>query len=311
MVRIYIRQGGSLGNHMYQYMLSKTLEYDIDRPVEICGYDMEAWDLHMMAEELPTEKVFEIYSNFFDYNSLVKRANDGEVDNIVVRTLAMRMEYYKAPSFYNSLFIPSPEKVKDVPIIGADKLLIHVRGGDILKGVHPDHYPLPLNYYHHLIELTGLKPVFIGQICDDKYSQTLKKEFGKYEMLTQASVLEDFETIRRAKNVAIAVSSFSWMATWLSKDAEKIYCPIAGFLHPDQRPDIDVLPSSDNRYVFFQFPVWYFKGGSDDYSKIYGNMIPFHQVQTLREKSRFQAELEWLIKSKMNALKKRLTKIGF
>lgn len=310
MVHIHIRQGGFLGNHMYQYMLAKTLAHDIQKPVFISGYDMEAWGLHEPAQEIPSEKVYEIRSNLFNYAKLVEQTNKGVIDHIVIRSLAMRMEYYREPAFYRNLFVADPAQTTDVPVMGDDRLLVHIRGGDILEGVHPDHHPLPFRYYHHLIETSGLEPAFMGQIGDDEHSRAFKREFSRYEILPQRTVLEDFETIRRAKNVAISVSSFSWMATWLSASVTRIYCPIAGFLHPDQRIDIDILPTDDPRYVFYQFPTWLFKADGNDYDKIYGDQMPFHEVSHSVKKPKWEANLKWFIRSKRNGLKRRLEKIG-
>lgn len=307
MFRIHIRQGGYLGNHMYQYMLARTLEHDSGRKADISGHNMEPWSLAAPAQNIPSEKTFEIRSNLFDYKKLVADIRAGKINDVVIRSLAMRMEYYKDPAFYRPFF---QARAIDVPPVGEDKLLIHVRGGDILGGIHPDHHPLPFRYYRHLIETTGLKPVFMGQIGEDEHSRKLKEEFKDCEFLPQSDILTDFETMRRARTVAISVSSFAWMATWLSESVTRIYCPVAGFLLPAQRPDIDVLPRDDARYVFYQFPVWKFKGDGADYDRIFGSGMNFRRVVTPRKISYPEAWARTFARNKKNGLIRRLEKLA-
>ena len=42
---------------------------------------------------------------------------------------------------------------------------------------------------------------------------------------------------------------------WLSNTAETIFFPVKGFLNPQQRKDIDLLPIGDERYRFCRFPA--------------------------------------------------------
>lgn len=306
-LQIHIRPGGFLGNHMFQYMLAKTIESDISRKTHISGYDMDVWGLRSTACEVPQGKVFTINSNLFDYKKLIASINDNKIDHLVIRALGMRLEYYKEPSFYRPLFVAPEQALSNIPNIGDDELLFHIRGGDILQGAHSDYHPIPFNYYHYLIETTGLKPVFMGQIGDEPYSKDLKKEFAQYRFLEPQNVITDFETLRRAKNVGISGSSFSWMATWLSKDAENIYFPITAFLNQKLRPDIDLIPVNDVRYHFYQFPVMSF-GDKTPYSfdSFYKEAIPFVRIKP-KKQSLLKAKVENFIRIKKQAIKEKLS----
>ena len=52
----------------------------------------------------------------------------------------------------------------------------------------------------------------------------------------------------------VAVSTFSWLAAWLS-DAATIIVPLSGFYNPAHHREIDLLPVDDIRYRYFLFPL--------------------------------------------------------
>jgi hypothetical protein len=116
------------------------------------------------------------------------------------------------------------------------------------------HYPLlPIAFYADLIEQTGLQPVFMGQLGDDPYCTALRSRFPGAIFLPTRGPLGDFETIRNSRHVVVSVSTFAWLAAWLS-DADTIFQPLAGFFSPGQRPDIDLLALDDDRYRYFMLP---------------------------------------------------------
>jgi hypothetical protein len=64
--------------------------------------------------------------------------------------------------------------------------------------------------------------------------------------------MADFGVLRASRHLCVAISTFSWLAAWLS-EARTIHLPVAGALHPRQRPDMDLLPVADPRYRFHLF----------------------------------------------------------
>jgi len=70
--------------------------------------------------------------------------------------------------------------------------------------------------------------------------------------------IEDFQTMRGAKHVALAVSSFSWLAAWLSGRVQVIHMPLAGLFNPVQRSDIDLVPRGDSRWRCHRFTAGHF-----------------------------------------------------
>jgi hypothetical protein len=66
--------------------------------------------------------------------------------------------------------------------------------------------------------------------------------------------LSDFQTVRRAKNIVVCISTFVWLAAWLS-NAKRIVLPVYGLYNPLQFPNHDLLPLGDDRYTYYEFPV--------------------------------------------------------
>jgi hypothetical protein len=161
---------------------------------------------------------------------------------------------------------------------GPSELLINVRGAEILTGLHKDYMPLNLNYYEQLVDLTGFSPVFMGQVDDNPYGNALKKSFPKARFLNSRSPIADFSIILNSVHVACSVSSFSWLAAWMSFRAETIHLPLAGFLNPIQRPDIDLLPLSDGRFRYYDFPIMHWEGSQSQMEMIVAGKHDFSPI---------------------------------
>lgn len=137
----------------------------------------------------------------------------------------------------------------------SDEIVINVRSGEILRGIHRDYTPLPINFYSYIVKQTGLRPVFVGQIGPDFYGNALHDRFPDARFFRGEHWIEDFQTVRNAHNIVVAVSTFSWLAAWMSTTARRIHLPVCGLLNPQQRPDIDLVPKEDDRYILHEFPV--------------------------------------------------------
>lgn len=146
------------------------------------------------------------------------------------------------------------------------EIVFHVRAGDIIGGVHKDYWPLPISYIRRIVNETALDPVFVGELGNDYYSNALVEMFPQARFICNSST-SDFETIRNAKNIGLSISTFSWLSAWLSKTATTIHVPVFGLLNPNQRPDINLLPLTDRRFLFHQFSaVAHFEGRADQIS---------------------------------------------
>ncbi|MBA8783669.1 MULTISPECIES: hypothetical protein [Aeromonas] len=135
-----------------------------------------------------------------------------------------------------------------------------------------------MSFYEKIINETGLKPVFVGQLGDDEYSIALKNKFPDALYPKFDSWEDDFNVIRTSINIIPAISTFSWLASWLSETAKKIYFPIMGLYHPIARPDIDMLPISDDRYDFYLTNILEWGEPKKTIKSLISDTIPFRKI---------------------------------
>jgi hypothetical protein len=96
----------------------------------------------------------------------------------------------------------------------------------------------------------------MGQLEESPYLAALKNRFLHARFIPSRGAIADFHFIRNSRNVVLSVSTFSWLAAWLSH-AENIFMPVFGVLHPLQSPDTNLLPINDPRFSFYLFPFHY------------------------------------------------------
>ncbi|MGG5818192.1 hypothetical protein [Falsiroseomonas sp. HW251] len=243
--------GGRLGNKMFQTMLAHALARRVPGAV-VTGDPLPEFGLTPPTLPRPVRHVT-MHGHRPDMDRAAALLAGGEVDAVVTWALGCRMEYIEPVGTVRALF---PRAAPAIPGYGPDRLLINIRAPYMRRPsdtrVHASYCPLPLAYYERLIAGTGLRPVFLGQIGRDAYSAALRARFPDAEFQPSRGAMVDFETIRASHHVCVAVSTFSWLATWLS-DAATIHLPIAGLYHPGLRQDIDLLPVADPRYRFHLF----------------------------------------------------------
>ncbi|BCM82891.1 hypothetical protein mvi_13520 [Methylobacterium indicum] len=139
------------------------------------------------------------------------------------------------------------------PVFDGDAVVCPIRGGEILDARHPGYTILPIDFYVDVIDEMGWRPVFVGQTEDNIYMRALKDRFPQAEIVSHQGVMEDFAIIRAASNVILSISTFAWLAAWLSH-AKTIVLPVYGMFNPALFSLHDLLPLGDDRYRFYQFP---------------------------------------------------------
>ena len=256
---IHIVPAGDVGNQMLQLIYARALA-DRLGGARITGYDLPIWGLRAPDDKARYHKPLIVGGHLQDPDLIVALVKKFGLRAFYLRTFRFRVEDFPDRASIQTLFDGG---TADVEGFGDDVLVINIRGLETLGGVHEDYGPLPFSYYRHLIERTGLKPVFMGQLGDDFYSKALRARFPDARFVSSRGALGDFETIRRSKHIAISVSTFSWLAAWLS-DAATIHMPLSGMFNPAQRPEINLLPVGDHRYRFYAFPVRHWKGSDAD-----------------------------------------------
>ena len=258
MVRIHIIPVGGIGNQMLQLIYAHAIA---DRLGSACitGYNIPIWGLRAAQDQTAILKTL-IVGGHMDINLTAALVKKFGLQTFRLRDVRFRVEDFPPRERVSALFNGRGAKI---PGFGDDYLVIHIRGWDTLYGAHIDYGPLPLSYYRQLIERTGLKPVFMGQLGEDFYSNRLRGHFRNALFIPSREPLIDFETIRNSKNIAISVSTFAWLAAWFS-DAATIHLPLSGMFNPAQRPDINLLPVADRRYSYYRFPIRHWRMSDAD-----------------------------------------------
>jgi|SRR6185312_7708192 len=248
----HVDRRGALANQMIQYMAALKF-WSLVPECRISNVRLPDWgiDHPPIDSEGPVEiKRSELDMDFAGWAS---RMRAGSMRRLVFSCFGQRMECFLRPEVYQFIFQP-PFKHP----VGFDEryLVCHVRAGEVLDG-HASNYTLtPVEFFADLVEETGLIPVFMGQTTENAYTTRLRERFPTAIFRPTREVLVDFETIRQSKNVVVGVSTFAWVAAWLSK-ADRIFMTVSGLLHPMQYPLANLLPFGDPRYRFYLFPINY------------------------------------------------------
>jgi hypothetical protein len=95
-----------------------------------------------------------------------------------------------------------------------------------------------------------------GQLNTSPYLHALQQRLPNVLLHPGKDAAYDFEVIRRSKNIVVSVSTFSWLAAWLS-DAEHIFLPLSGLFNPNQHKRTLFIPYGDTRYSYYIFPINY------------------------------------------------------
>ncbi len=246
----HVRSGGNIGNRMIQFMLALS----VSRRAENCamsGVLVPEWGLVSGNHVHDWCDLYIDEEQHIDLFSVTQFLSTHPGGKAVYRGYGQRMENFLPLETYRSIFKPTDSTA---PAFGERYLVINVRAGDVVAGQFVDYVLIPVAFYRDLINRTGLTPVFMGQLAPDPYTDMLRAAFPTALFLESQGQMWDFEVIRRATNVVTSVSTFSWIAAWLS-DAKRIYMPVNGLLNPEQYPKVDLLPIGDPRYVFYLFPV--------------------------------------------------------
>ena len=251
MIPIHIDRVGGLGNTMFQYMFARRLQSLVPEivigDVRIPEFGIDFGPIGAPEFELDLPPVHQV-----DMQEIAHLLVSGVYDGVRLRAFVQRLEYYSDRAEMAKLF-PRVCEV-DESLVGAGSLVINVRGKEILRDAHEDYGPVPVDFFTQIAESSGLEPVIVGQLGDDAYSEAIRRRFAGCSVLESVSPASDFELLRSAHNVVIGVSTFSWLATWLSPHVQQIFLPVSGIFNPAQRPDIDLLPLQDERYRYFEFP---------------------------------------------------------
>ena len=249
---IHISTMGNLGNQMIQFATAHALAARIGT-VRFSNVNLPPFGIHHPAidGDYPATEI--VTSNTVELDRLANALAGGTLQRVDIRTYGQRVENFLPPQCYARIF---PQISPPPQTAAPDELLINIRQGDILDGHHPDYVLIPPDFYDMLLAQTGLSPVFMGQLEDTAYLRTLRARFPAARFLPSLGAAMDFARIRAARFVVPAISTFSWLAAWLS-EAERVFLPVLGLFNPAQNRGVNLLPLDDPRYHFTQFPISY------------------------------------------------------
>jgi hypothetical protein len=254
MPEIVLCPTGNLGNQMLQLISAMSLRKSVPG-LQISGYEMPLWNLGNVRYSRRLPFIPKLGGFHPDTDELCALFNSGAVRIARLRGIACDCTVYDDIEIFRALFKPPDLAIEST---GPEELLISVRGEEILQAIHTGYGPIRIGFYRSLIETTGLRPVFFGQLGSDYYSSLLRASFPQARFVPSRGVMADFETIRRASHIALSVSTFAWLAAWLSH-ATTIHMPLLGSFNPLQRPDIWLCPLDDQRYRFYAFEERHWK----------------------------------------------------
>lgn len=252
---IHVEGRGRTANQMIQYMAAYAIATSVPG-CRLSGVDLPEWGIHHPdIPSVATTRETRVSGTKMQIarSQLITDLTNRRFNRVHLESYAQHMDNFLAPEAYAQLFRAD---IPDVPVFGPDHLVIQVRAEELLQATHADYTLLPVAFYQEIVAQSGLVPVFVGQTAANSYVNRLRAAFPEAVFLPHESPVRDFETIRRAHNILIAVSTFGWLAAWLSK-AERIYLPVTGIFNPAQFPEIDLLPLDDLRYRFYLFPANY------------------------------------------------------
>lgn len=275
MINIKIVHNGNMANKMFQYMYTRKLQEMIGESY-LFGFEFPMFGLNSADNHLPGRLLHIKDGHRHCLSSLAYLLNNKSYDSLLFGGYVQRMEYYNSAMLCNILFPPRVEI--DNSWLGDSFITINVRGGEILRNMHRDYGPVPVNFFEQVANRTKLEPVLMGQIGNDSYSKQILNVFSGCKIIPSISPGHDFEILRNSSNIAMSVSSFSWLGSWLSFNAQSIHMPVSGFLNPRQRPDINLVPVNDKRYTFYHFPVQHWIASQDQIDSLFSNDYKYDEI---------------------------------
>lgn len=267
----HLKPMGRLANQMIAYMVALKFAQMV-RGCRISNIAIPVWGIDHPNIDSAGPVAVEQREQHIDLVMLAERMWARDISRVEWRGFGQRMENFLPPERYRGVFASPFARPMG---FGPEYLVCPVRAEDILHGPHPDYVLTPVEFYLDIVRSTGLKPVFIGQTHPNPYMDRIRQAFpDALYREPQNDPLVDFETIRQSRNAVIGVSTFSWLAAWLSDSLDTIVLTVSGLFNPMQCRDVDLLPFGDRRYRFFLFPINY-AVPLHRHAEVHGRIAPY------------------------------------
>jgi hypothetical protein len=250
----HLNPAGRLANLMIEYMVALKFAHMV-RGCRISNISMPAWGIDHPSIDSPGPTAVEKQEQHINLPALADQAWSGQIRRVEWTGFGQRMENFLSSEQYQDVFVPPFTEPMGY---GPEYLVCPIRAEDILHAPHPDYVLTPVEFYREIADLTGLRPVFVGQTHPCLYMDRIRAAFPEAIIRDHnPDPLVEFETIRQSRNLVIGVSTFNWLAAWLSRSADNIFLAVSGLYNPMQKTNVDLLPFGDPRYKFFLFPINY------------------------------------------------------
>ncbi len=250
--KIWVKPEGNMGNRALQYLAAAGIAMQAPG-TEIQNILLPEWGMSMPCPE-PSPKRSVMTATAFDLDvcGMGDCLARDVVDHVIVNSYPYHIDNYPPRETCRQLIGTAIDGV-NAKGFGPTELVCSVRGAEILQAAHPDYLVLPPGYYKSLQERSGLELVFYGQIGNDVYSASLRAAFPAARFIPGVNRGHDFEVLRRSVNIAPSISTFAWLAAWLS-EAQRIYLPVGGIFSPVQLPRMMFLPLGEAAYHYTLLP---------------------------------------------------------
>jgi len=178
-------------------------------------------------------------------NETLVISNSYRGEPIILSGYYQDYRYYKGRKEYVSFLLNRLDQYPIERMPGKNDIVLNFRGTDLAWA------QMPLNYYEWILDKEHFDKLWI--VTEDPSHRTVLKLLDKYpcEVLSNGPII-DLKFVMSAKKIIMTVSTFCWMAAWLS-DANKIYFPL-GSSYPlfDKDNDRRLIVSDDHRYVYIK-----------------------------------------------------------
>lgn len=232
---IEIHFSGRMGNCLFQYSFGRIIADQLGYSLYIQGNNH--------ATEFPNVENITGRTEFgnptIEYNDTLQFhikpkdiLNNGRPNHkIVIKGYWQKSEFYinYRDKIKEWCYLPESQH-KDQ--IGEKDIILHIRREDYIDAKSD----LNFSYYDTCLSQVDYDRVYIiGPVLD----QPVKNYFQKYNpvYLDTGSAIEDFKLMKCFKNIILSNSTFCWMASFVSDEAEKVFYPepVSGYWSPSQQ----------------------------------------------------------------------------
>jgi hypothetical protein len=200
-------------------------------------------------------------------------ACDSQIDGIIrVNCLEIDGRIQESAKSFVLKLISEGQYGDTFGLLKQEKLMrAHIRGGDIWQTkffrnnrfIHENYMALPISFYEKIMANSRIRLELVMEDGSPRwYQKEISHRLKGVEIASSKNLRNDFFNLMFAEEVAIGVSTFSWMAALLG-GAKTIHFPVVGLLDKIERPDLDFAISQRNVKTY-KFPVHKWTGTRAD-----------------------------------------------